>query len=290
MAKGKRSIALFEVMLNAKNTGRSSAPRSAAPEISSRPAEIARPKKKAREAKAALPKRLGPSRPLLPNIDWNSLANSAKQKWQSFTSALTPICRRYSGPIQGTVLAAAVISGILFVRWLSKPRVHIDNSIASIESLRLQKPDPSVLDVTAPPQAIVNAPVQLDQHAPAQLHEALSNSPADTDAQPATSVIPAERQITLNYIIVQSYGDEKTADDARDFLASNGIPCTVEHGLPKYNHTLYHVVTLQGFEHPKSADCDAYSSRIRQLSQKFAAKAKGYKAFDPLVFKWTGAD
>jgi hypothetical protein len=204
MAKGKRSIALFEVMLNAKNTGRSSAPRSAAPEISKRPVEIASPKRKLSEPKTRPAKSLVPSRPILPKVDWNSLGNSAKQQWQSFLAAITPVCQRYSGPIQGTILAGAVIAGILFVRWFSHPHVHVDDSLTSIQSLRSHPPDPSVLDVTAPPLATVNAPVQLDSPVPAQLHEAVSNSPADADAQPATSSLTAERQTTLNYIIVQS--------------------------------------------------------------------------------------
>ncbi len=91
---------------------------------------------------------------------------------------------------------------------------------------------------------------------------------ADTaTARPASSVFtPNARQVNLNYLLVQSYGDDKTAQEACDFLNKNGIPCTIERGIKNWRKDFYLVVGLQGFPRASGAEYQAYRQKILTLS------------------------
>ena len=67
----------------------------------------------------------------------------------------------------------------------------------------------------------------------------------------ATSLAqPGARIVNIHYVLMQSYFEEKTADKARDFLAKNGIPCTIERGVKGWRADFYQVIGLQGFTRP----------------------------------------
>lgn len=157
--------------------------------------------------------------------------------------------------------------------------------LKSTEELRRGPAHPEVLDVTASPRNATtdDSRSSSDNEVPAELPMATANPDA---AVPATGALPpVERQKDLNYVLVQSYGDEKTANEARDFLIANNIACTVEHGLPGWRKDFYYVVGLDGFVRTSTPDLRAYKTCIETLSDKFAPKG-GYKAFKPMPIKW----
>lgn len=86
-----------------------------------------------------------------------------------------------------------------------------------------------------------------------------------------------------NYIIVQSYPEIATANEAREHLAKSGIPCTVEKGLsfaPKW----YCVVTLAGFEKTSSREYEECVRKIQSASKRFVSPK--FKQFEPRGYMW----
>jgi hypothetical protein len=98
-----------------------------------------------------------------------------------------------------------------------------------------------------------------------------------------------QRIIGRNYVVVQIYPDEKSANEARDLLAGNGIACTIEQGLAGYAaKSWYCVVGLTGFDRIRdNPDFARYEKSIRDLSLKFAGNSK-FKKFDPQAYRWKG--
>jgi hypothetical protein len=110
---------------------------------------------------------------------------------------------------------------------------------------------------------------------------------------PAPSAVPADgkRYLNLNYVIIQGYAESqmKMAEEARDFLNREGVPCTVEKDVKGFSKIT--VVGLEGFEHKSAPEVAAYCQRIKQLSSKYVGNnARSYKAFDPVVVKWLKAE
>jgi len=102
---------------------------------------------------------------------------------------------------------------------------------------------------------------------------------------PAPFVVQdAKRTLGLNYVVVQSYPEEKMAQEAVDFLAKHQIPCTIERELPRWGKG-YIVVGIDGFRSPSSPEYKDYVAKIEQLSDQFAGN-KSFKAFRPGGYKW----
>ncbi len=95
--------------------------------------------------------------------------------------------------------------------------------------------------------------------------------------------------INLNYVLMQSYADEKLADQAYAFLNKNGVPCTIERGVKNWRKDFYLVIGLQGFVRASGPDYAAYRKRIETLSAEFA-KPGSYKGFMPQAIKWDRAN
>jgi hypothetical protein len=120
--------------------------------------------------------------------------------------------------------------------------------------------------------------------------EGQQQQPAQT---PASSAAPADgkRYLNYNYVIVQGYAESqmKMAEEARDFLNREGVPCTVEKDVRGFSKIT--VVGLEGFERKSAPEVAAYCQRIKQLSTKYVGNnPRSYKAFDPVVVKWLKAD
>ncbi len=152
----------------------------------------------------------------------------------------------------------------------------------STEQLRKGPPHPSVLDLSG------GAPTSPRPSSPGRAQA--TNSPDAVNpsqaAQAQSAAAPgAARQVNMNYVLVQSYGDEKTANEARDFLNANGVPCTIERDIPGWRKDFYLVVGLDPFTRTSTPDFKAYRMRIETLSEKFAPKG-GYRKFTPLAIKW----
>ena len=93
----------------------------------------------------------------------------------------------------------------------------------------------------------------------------------------------------LNYVIVQSYPDLKSATEAQKALEAEGIPCTVEIGPADWapNPEWRSVVGIHGF--PRSfKETPAYKryvGAIEAVSKKFAGNSK-FKKFEPMPYRW----
>ena len=102
---------------------------------------------------------------------------------------------------------------------------------------------------------------------------------------------PGPRVLNLNYVVVQSYPDQKSAEEARDALVKAGIGCTIEHDLKLrgLNESWYTVIGAQGFQRASGKDYESYVAKIVDVSEKFAQRKRSFKAFQPLAYKWTHA-
>jgi uncharacterized protein (UPF0371 family) len=90
----------------------------------------------------------------------------------------------------------------------------------------------------------------------------------------------------MHYVLIQSYGDETTAREARDFLQKNGVACTIERGVKGWRMDFYQVIGLQGFARLRSAEYTEYRKNLRDLDAKFSSGPKSYKHFEPQAIKW----
>ena len=91
------------------------------------------------------------------------------------------------------------------------------------------------------------------------------------------------RVVGRNYIVVQSYPDISTANEAREHLAKSGISCTVEKGL-SFAPRWYCVVTLAGFEKVSSREYEDCVRKIQSASNRFVSPK--FKKFEPQAYRW----
>ncbi len=155
-------------------------------------------------------------------------------------------------------------------------------SAVTTADLRKQPADPAILDLPrrAEPKAPEKAPVVL---------------PVEEPSNPGNSAVasaPEKRIINMNYLMIQSYQDEKVTREAAELLNKSGIDCTVIQGLPRWSPSpkWWCVVGTKGFG-PRTTDTaefQNYLSRIREVSNTFSGRTK-WKQFSPQLYRW-GAD
>jgi hypothetical protein len=155
---------------------------------------------------------------------------------------------------------------------------------------------PAHREVLDPPRrsTLVSAPATPETSSPRQAARPATVAQADGQQQPqGPTAAPADgkRYLNYNYVIIQGYADsqQKMAEEARDFLIREGVPCTVEKDVKGFSKIT--VVGLEGFERKSAPEVAAYCQRIKQLSTKYVGNSsRSYKAFDPVVVKWLKAD
>ena len=96
---------------------------------------------------------------------------------------------------------------------------------------------------------------------------------------------PGARIVNMHYMLIQSYGDEATAKQARDFLQTNGVPCTIERGVKGWRMDFYQVIGLQGFARLRSQEYIDYKENIKKIGAQFSTP-RSYKHFEPQPIKW----
>jgi hypothetical protein len=321
MAKGKRAVALFEVIQRDKRFQRKTQPQPISPSGLSAPpapppqnvsvapaAEMliaAKVPERLVSADSAARKDITPNPPVAimatirkqaqaaaspPKPPGPDLATRISNVYRSAKSQLTPgiewikpIVVEHQHALLGVFGAICVCGAILLARQSPRPI-----------PMQIAQATPAGEDLTSVPHPAV---LQLD---PANTPSADNNTVADSAdtaalsadqavAQPASSIFtPAARQVNLNYVLVQSYGDEKTATEARDFLNANGVPCTIEQGVKGWRKDFYLVIGLQGFPRASGPEYTAYRSKLEALSAQFAPSPHSYKRFDPMAIKWDG--
>jgi hypothetical protein len=291
MAKRNRTVALFEVISKDKRFERSAPP--ATPTSPGFSRKMAAEAAKLWKQKTADPETITGPNPfkrkrnpvLIPRL--KSVCQSAAARTMAIVEIPRQWIIRQDSVISGAVVAFAVIGLVLLVRHLT-PR-H-DSAVAIERQLRAGPAHPAVLLVpTNPPPASSNQPspefaadvIQASQHV-AQSSD--GNIAPKNIAQPNIAQ-PGQRIVNMHYVLVQSYFDEKTANQARDFLNQNGIPCSIERGVKGWRHDFYQIIGLQGFAHPSGPQYLAYRHRLDELSAKFSPTAH-YKRFQPMAIKW----
>jgi len=285
MAKGKRAVALFEVINKDKRFERkAAAPPPPKPVVNFSPERAAEAAEMWRR-KNADPETI-PAAPL-PKIKRDPvLIPRLKVIWEKSVCQAAALVERtkstaveYQSVLTGTAAALVMIGAVLVVRHLVHPPAQA-GSIAQI--LQNGPAHPSVLNVpadkssdnTLSPEMAADVMQASDTGGPVT---------APVPAEPAAA--PGQRIVNLNYVLVQSYFDEKTAIEARDFLNQNGVPCTIERGVKGWRQDFYQVIGLQGFSHLAGSDYINYRKRLDELSVQFSPKGK-YKRFQPQAIKW----
>jgi hypothetical protein len=180
----------------------------------------------------------------------------------------------------GVAAAAIVIGALLGLRHWYRPAPQAQ---PIEEVLRNGPAHPAVLAI-APEAPSSPAPQTLSPEMQADVQQA-SDKIAAPIAPVSALAQPGARIINMHYVLMQSYFEEKTAIEARDFLINHGIPCTIERGVKGWRPDFYQVIGLQGFARPSGAEYQDYIRQIEKLGMEFAPKSR-YKRFVPLALKW----
>jgi hypothetical protein len=279
MAKGKR--ALFEVLQKDKNFQRP------VPAVSAPIPPPPNPFRAAPVAAAVKKVEVKPAGPPLKERVAKAYQD-VRVRLQPWINWIRPYAIEHGGIAVGILAACTMIGIVELARRAAHPEGPRPTEIASIDSIRTSSANPSVLQVTPTPD---NTPVALAPdaaNAPSAVNDPdAGDLSADTAAaRPASSVYtPNARQVNLNYLLIQSYGDQKTAQEACDFLNKNGVPVTIEQGIKNWRKDFYLVVGLQGFPRASGAEYQAYRQKILDLSAQFAPP-HSYKRFEPIAIKW----
>jgi hypothetical protein len=306
MARGKR--ALFEVIQKDKRFQRTTpvqavpiqaAPIQAAASQAARapvaPAPAAGPVLRAAPAAAApvVVKKVKAPRPPGPSVKERILKayREGRARLQPRVDRWRPHVIEHGGVVVGVLAAVTLIGIVEIVRRAAHPATARPAMIASMDEVRAQPANPSVLQIeptsTAVPAQVAEASGSAD--APAGAAGGTDDAYLSADAaaaRPASSVFtPGNREVNLNYLLIQSYGDQKTAQEACDFLNNGGVPSTIERGVDGWRGDFYLVVGLQGFPRVSGAEYEAYRQKIDALSAEFAPP-HSYKRFDPIAIKW----
>ena len=128
---------------------------------------------------------------------------------------------------------------------------------------------------------------------PVQQAQAQQPSPEDhppiVEQQQQAPAAPGKRVMNMNYVVIQSFPEEKLARDAAEYLNKNGIPCTVIQSLARWTNKTqwYSIVGMKPFP-PRStgtAAYEAYVTQIKDVGTKFAGKSK-WNRFEPQPYRW----
>jgi hypothetical protein len=289
MAKGKSAVALFEVIHKDKRFDRKTPevaqkpPVEASPELAAQAVDLWRKKNSDPETWTNSPVKIRES--LSAKISARISAFKAGYESGMARSAKTAeavqawIVRQDSIAC-GAAAAIIVIGTLALVRhWYSStgPAIPIE------QVLRDGPAHPSVLAVTATEAQASPDQNPLSPEMQADVQQA--NDKAAPSPMTANLAQPGARIVNMHYVLMQSYFEEKTADEARDFLIKKGIPCTIERGVKGWRADFYQVIGLQGFGRPSGAEYIAYRDRIVTLGQEFSPKSR-YKRFQPEAIKW----
>jgi cell division septation protein DedD len=111
-------------------------------------------------------------------------------------------------------------------------------------------------------------------------------APSNAPPAPSEALNTAKRVSGYQYLLIQSYPDEKRANDAKDLLTKNGIACNIEQNIPGWPN-LYCVISQTGFPKASGAEYDKFRTTILQLNQSFKKDQK-FMSFDPTPIRWKG--
>jgi len=279
MAKGKRAVALFEVIQRDKRFGPKTPqapkdpPADFSPQMAEKAVDLWRKQHSDPETWTNSTARVGQS--------FSALMSRMKSARLAAGAAIASTARdirvwmvRTNGIAPGAAAALVVIAAMMLARHFMRP---VDQASTIEQALRAGPAHPSVLAINterpAPSVPAVPSP------------EAASDAIQASDAAPANLAQPGQRVVNMHYVLMQSYFEQKTAEEARDFLNQNGIACTIERGVKGWRPDFYQVIVLQGFLRPSGPEYLAYRHRVEELGLQFSPKSR-YKRFVPQAIKW----
>lgn len=190
---------------------------------------------------------------------------------------------RQNSIVCGAAAAVVMIAGLM----LARHGHHSAPQAASVEEvLRDGPPHPAVLAVADVGHVSQAQPSTVSQTLSPEMQMDVQQAAEKTGPDAASSVLakPGARIVNMQYVLMQSYFEEKTAIEARDFLTNHGIPCTIERGVRGWRPDFYQVIGLQGFARPSGVEYFDYLHRIEDLGPKFSKSH--YKRFVPQAIKW----
>jgi hypothetical protein len=268
MAKSKDTTALFEVIARSRpTTGRRGLLGAMADWLGSRP--------RAGGAGAVVAGSIADSGPTppLPMRGGGMMMDGERQEISlrlSYGSAVIGVFALV------TLVAASFLAG--------RKTAVVAQPLLSISTEELRR-GPVAPEVTNLQKTAVEAPV------------AALPGPGTAAGQPQAAAVPPQpaghvvrdrnRSVGLNYVIIQSYPNEKMANDAAKALLDNKIDCTVEKKIPGkgFPEEWWKVVGTDGFAKISSPEYGAYVERIKRISDQYAKK-NNFRAFEPAAMKW----
>jgi hypothetical protein len=282
MAKGKRAVALFEVIQSDKRFKK-------APEAASQPPPVESRQMALQAVDLCRKRRSDPETWKFPKVKvgnaFASVAAGAKSGWswgRNQCAGLAGVARLVIGKANGLIPGAAIAAIFIALMLLARHFVHPAAPTPSLDqALRNGPAHPNVLAVGAGSGASSpesSSEIELDER------QASDHQPADQSAV-SNLALPGQRIVNMNYVLMQSYFEEKTAEEARDHLVKSGVPCTIERGVKGWKPDFYQVIGLQGFVRVSSPECRAYMHSIEELGETFSPKSK-YKRCQPEAIKW----
>jgi hypothetical protein len=304
MAKSKRSAALFEVIKASRSRG-------AKPLVPSRLAWLNRPRVspfaainplsggsacRADDAESpalstAVATDEKPADAVIPSA-FKAFANAARPAIAGVDLQLDPDnhqitfkCSYYAAIIGGFAIVVAIGLSFAIGRKFAHTPIAATAAPSSAE-LRSGPAQPQVLDLIsdAAPGSDSVADKPADQ---AQLASSKSATTAPASVLASAAGGDAQRIIGRQYVVIQIYPDQKSADDAAALLAKNGVGCTVENGLTGWaSKAWWCVVGTRGFDHIRAnPDYQRYEAAINRVSDQFAGSSR-FKRFEPRAYRW----
>jgi hypothetical protein len=284
MAKGKRTVALFEVISKDKRMERRPLAGQKPDEGFSR--NLAAQAVDLWRRKRADPETLTGPAPTPVRKREAVFIPRLKGAWNGWTTRAGVIAAsartwmdRQLGALIGGGAAVLVICGMLLARHLSN-RHGGDLSIE--QALRDGPAHPAVL--VGPAENSDEKPAGADASDSPELAADVIQAKGAAAAEPVAK--PGARIVNLHYVLIQSYPEERMAVEARDFLNLNGVPCTIERGVKGWRMDFYQVIGLRGFAHIHGKDYADYLALIKSVGSHFAPGVRSYKRFEPEAIKW----
>ncbi len=107
--------------------------------------------------------------------------------------------------------------------------------------------------------------------------------------KPPPSSNDVDRVVGKQYVVIQSYTDEKAANDIAALLQKNNVPCSVIKALPNWGRAdTFSIVGTTGFDRIRSnPDFDHYEANIVHVGEQLAANGH-FRKFEPHPYRWKG--
>jgi hypothetical protein len=170
----------------------------------------------------------------------------------------------YPSAIVAGMALATIVGGAFMAGQKSVRNVRPAISLETGDEVRQQQPQPDV----------VNVAHTIDRPGTGETADNPGGAGHGKAAATDAGLAAAKGRINgANYIIIQSYPEQerKMAEDAVKFLHDNGIEATIEKDLPRWGLAgWYTVLGTTGFEKISSSQCEAYSKKVRDISERYA--------------------